>query len=126
VRNFPAQDFGSAAAEEVRAVMQLKRIQSVESRYHARFHRYGNFLEIKDEAGVCAWSESEAMARPYRVQLRVSGDRYRLIARAAQWEQPYSCWVGCPFFNSFYGDESGILRVDCHCRQPTAQSARVD
>jgi hypothetical protein len=109
---------------EPRVIAALRRIQASEAIYQARFHRYGNLLEI-DARGVYSRTESSASLSPFRITLKPNGSGYRLTAQFTFRQEGYGCWIGCPECRNFYTDETGILRADSHCHPADASSPPV-
>jgi hypothetical protein len=122
-RHFPGQDFGSAASQETGLVMVLKGLQAEESRFYSLYHRYCGLDEIP-APGVYVMSAEKGFCRPAMVHLFLRPNGYTLTATGSR-SGTYSCWIGCPLCSDYYGDESGVLRVNHHCRTADSRSSPV-
>jgi hypothetical protein len=125
---FPGQDFPSPSVQERGTIRVLRSVQEQEERYRARFHRYGDLLEIHEE--TITTTDGSRGVLPlfwygsYGVHLVAGDTAYQLTADPPA-ERGYGCWIGCPGYRHFYADQSGVLRANRHCAAATAHSGAV-
>jgi hypothetical protein len=126
--DFPRQDFPSPSIPERGTIRVLRSVQEQEERFRARFHRYGDLLEIHEE--TITTTDGSRGVLPlfwygsYRVHLVAGDTAYQLTADPPP-ERGYGCWIGCPGYRHFYADQSGVLRANLHCAAATAHSGVV-
>ena len=86
------------------ALQAVRALRDAEKTFHQQRARFGELRELV-EAGLVAQSLAGGVASDHRVEIRVKGDSYELVATPARKDDSLA-YVGW----SFYCDETGVIR----------------